>query len=71
MSATLNRYALPVPPDADGESVHLCDLCVDDHPQATELEHLERSNRNLDECEGPDGEGCPHVEDDDDYEEED
>ena len=71
MAATLNRYALPVPEGADGESVHLCNDCLDLHPQSEELEHLESSRPSLgDECEGPgNDQECPNAEDEEDEDE--
>jgi hypothetical protein len=57
--STLNRYAVPTPPETDGESVTLCDECHEAHPQATVLEWLE-SQPFYAECEGVNGAECPN-----------
>lgn len=61
--ATLTRYALPTPPDQDGESIYLCPDCLEKHPQVDELEFLQSANHPDDECEGDD---CPNQPDDED-----
>ena len=65
--ATLNRYAIPTPPDADGESVTLCELCVDDHADAEHLEHLE-SVPSWHGCDGATDDGCPYEEEEEEEE---
>lgn len=60
------RYAIPTPPDKDGESVTLCDDCYAEHPQHDELEWLE-DKREIEDCAGDD---CPNQEEDDEGDDE-
>jgi hypothetical protein len=68
MAHTLQRYSIPTAPEADGESVTLCDDCRDVWPDHLIEEWLE-SQASWNGCDGlPDGEDCPHLEDDEDDE---